>query len=56
MLGRLKYTQLGHLFLSLVLSMLKLLLETYKSPGIDQFLEELIQAGGKILCSEIHTS
>jgi hypothetical protein len=26
----------------------------YKSPGIDHILAELIQAGGNILCSEIH--
>jgi hypothetical protein len=26
----------------------------YKSPGIDQILAELIQAGGKILRSEVH--
>jgi hypothetical protein len=30
-------------------------LKTYKSPGSDQILAELIQAGGEILCSEIHT-
>jgi hypothetical protein len=29
-------------------------LKRYKSPGTDQILTELIQAGGKILCSEIH--
>jgi hypothetical protein len=29
-------------------------LEQYKSPGIDQILEELIQAGGNTLHSEIH--
>jgi hypothetical protein len=29
-------------------------LETYKSPGTDQILAELIKAGGEILCSEIH--
>jgi hypothetical protein len=26
----------------------------YKSPGIDQILAQLIQAGGETLCSEIH--
>jgi hypothetical protein len=29
-------------------------LKRYKSPGSDQIPEELIQAGGKILCSKIH--
>ncbi|PNF43474.1 hypothetical protein B7P43_G10812 [Cryptotermes secundus] len=29
-------------------------LKRYKSPGSDQILPELIQAGGKILCSKIH--
>jgi hypothetical protein len=29
-------------------------LEGYRSPGIDQIPEELIQAGGRILHSEIH--
>jgi hypothetical protein len=29
-------------------------LERYKSPGTDQILTELIQAGGNTLCSEIH--
>jgi hypothetical protein len=29
-------------------------LERYKSPGTDQILVELIQAGGEILRSEIH--
>jgi len=28
-------------------------LKTYKSPGTDQILAELIQAGGNTLCSEI---
>jgi hypothetical protein len=30
------------------------ILKKYKSPGIDQIPAELIQAGGKILLSEIH--
>jgi hypothetical protein len=29
-------------------------LKRYKSPGSDQILVELIQAGGEILCSKIH--
>jgi hypothetical protein len=29
-------------------------LKRYKSPGIDQIAEDLIQAGGSTLCSEIH--
>jgi hypothetical protein len=29
-------------------------LKIYKSPGTDQILAELIQAGGSILCSAIH--
>jgi hypothetical protein len=29
-------------------------LKSYKSPGIDQILAEMIQAGGKTLHSEIH--
>jgi hypothetical protein len=29
-------------------------LKRYKSPGVDQIPAELIQAGGEILCSEIH--
>jgi hypothetical protein len=29
-------------------------LKTYKSPGNDQILAELIQAGGEILCPKIH--
>jgi hypothetical protein len=29
-------------------------LKSYKSPGIDQILAELIQAGGETLWSEIH--
>jgi hypothetical protein len=29
-------------------------LEMYKLPGIDQIPSELIKAGSKILCSEIH--
>jgi hypothetical protein len=29
-------------------------LKRYKSPGVAQILEKLIQAGGKILCSVIH--
>jgi hypothetical protein len=31
-------------------------LETYESPGIDQILAEMIQAGGETLRSEIHNS
>jgi hypothetical protein len=31
-----------------------MLLGSYKSPGIDQILAELIKAGGETLCSEIH--
>jgi hypothetical protein len=30
-------------------------LKKYKSPGSDQILAELIQAGGKMLLSAIHT-
>jgi len=29
-------------------------LKRYKSPGIDQILAEMIQAGSNIVCSEIH--
>jgi hypothetical protein len=29
-------------------------LKRYKSPGSDQIKAELIQAGGEILCSNIH--
>jgi hypothetical protein len=29
-------------------------LESYKSPGTDQILAELIEAGGETLCSDIH--
>jgi hypothetical protein len=29
-------------------------LKSFKSPGTDQILAELIKAGGKTLCSEIH--
>ena len=29
-------------------------LKSHKSPGIDQILAELIKAGGKTLCYEIH--
>jgi hypothetical protein len=29
-------------------------LRSYKSPGTDQILAELIKAGGETLCSEIH--
>jgi hypothetical protein len=29
-------------------------LKRYRSPGVDQILSELIQAGGETLCSEIH--
>jgi hypothetical protein len=29
-------------------------LKSYKSPGVDQISEELIQAGGETLNSEIH--
>jgi hypothetical protein len=29
-------------------------LKSYKSPGTDQILAELIKAGGGTLCSEIH--
>jgi mannosyltransferase OCH1-like enzyme len=29
-------------------------LKSYKSPGTDQIQAELIKAGGKTLCSEIH--
>jgi hypothetical protein len=29
-------------------------LKRYKSPGTDKILAELIQAGGKTVCSEIH--
>jgi hypothetical protein len=29
-------------------------LKRCKSPGVDQIPEELIQAGGETLCSEIH--
>jgi hypothetical protein len=29
-------------------------LESYKSPGTDQIMAELIKAGGETLCSEIH--
>jgi hypothetical protein len=29
-------------------------LKSYKSPGTDQILAELIKAGGEMLCSEIH--
>jgi hypothetical protein len=29
-------------------------LKRYKSPGTDQILAEMIQAGGITLCSEIH--
>jgi hypothetical protein len=28
--------------------------KSYKSPGTDQILAELIKAGGETLCSEIH--
>jgi hypothetical protein len=29
-------------------------LKSYKSPGTDQILAELIKAGGEILCSDMH--
>jgi hypothetical protein len=29
-------------------------LNSYKSPGTDQILAELIKAGGETLCSEVH--
>jgi hypothetical protein len=29
-------------------------MKSYKSPGSDQILAELIQAGDEILCSKIH--
>jgi hypothetical protein len=29
-------------------------LKSYKSPGTDQILAELIKAGGETLCSKIH--
>ena len=29
-------------------------LTRYKSPGIDQILAELLKAGGRTICSEIH--
>jgi hypothetical protein len=29
-------------------------LKSYKSPGIDQILDEFIKAGGETLCPEIH--
>jgi len=29
-------------------------LRRYKSPGTDQILADVIQAGGNILCSKIH--
>jgi hypothetical protein len=29
-------------------------LQRYNSPGCDQILAKLIQAGGEILCSKIH--
>jgi hypothetical protein len=29
-------------------------MKRYKSPGVDQIPEELIQGGGETLCSEIH--
>jgi len=30
-------------------------LKSHKSPGIDQILAELIKAGGRTICLEIHT-
>jgi hypothetical protein len=29
-------------------------LKSYKSPSADQILAELVKAGGKTLCSEVH--
>ena len=56
-LGRQKYTQQNHLYLSQVPLYFELAidkLESHKSPGIDEIPAELIKAGGRTICLEIH--
>jgi len=56
MLGRQKYTQQNHWYLSQVLLTLRWLsaIKSHKSPGIDEIPVELIKAGGGTICGEIH--
>lgn len=57
MLHRLKYIQLEHQYLSLILLMIKITTEKisgYKSQGTDQICAQMIQPDGKQLYSEIH--
>jgi hypothetical protein len=53
MLGRWKYIELSHWYLSLILAAL-LMLARHKSPSIDRIPAEVIQAGGETLCSQVH--
>lgn len=48
--GRLKYTQLSASEGEIAIEKLK----RYKSPGTDQILTEMIEAGGESLCSNVH--
>jgi hypothetical protein len=54
MLGGQKYTQQCHWCLSHVPLWLSWLLNSHKSPGIDQIPAELIKAGGRTIHNEIH--
>jgi len=56
-LGRLKYIQQSHWCLSRATLRLRCLLKSekrHKSPGIDRIPVQLIKAGGRIICSEVH--
>ena len=57
MLGRQKYTQQNHKCLSQVPFEVELAikkLKSHKSPGTDKIPAELIKAGGRTICYDIH--
>jgi hypothetical protein len=54
MLNQPKYIQLSHWYESRSFQVEIVIEKLCKSPGIDEVPAELIQAGGKTLCSDIH--